>query len=186
MFNLNASLKILLEPFNPTEDEISGFASHIKFNGYTDSHYKIKKVLIPALKEQQYLRVFKKIEGIRSQFKDFTGRIPLIFDDMYLVRVDDYPHWSCNIEQFTKFLDIMVQNDITFLLGVTPMLSYERHSISNDRFRTLTENEVNLLKKYKNVEIALHGLTHQTIRKNLIRNLLVFQKPKPKRKLLRE
>mgnify|MGYP001023237240 CR=1 FL=1 len=43
-FQILKTLKVLLEPFNPDNNELNKFMTYINFDGYVDHFYKIKKV----------------------------------------------------------------------------------------------------------------------------------------------
>lgn len=88
-----------------------------------------------------------------------------------LLRVDDFPAWdeSCTSfirsDEFMRFHEILSRHDIPYLLGVTPQPSYHILNPDNEELRYLTTEEYGILKKVleEKGEIALHGLTHQTI-----------------------
>lgn len=87
-----------------------------------------------------------------------------------LVRVDDFPHWEKNFEDFLEFDRIMENNGVSYVLGVTPFLSKNPKDPDNNRFEKLTKGEISFLKKAQKegrIRIAMHGVTHQTsVKKN--------------------
>ncbi len=164
-FQFIKTLKILLEPFKPDNYELNKFITFMKFDGYADHFYKIKKLLSRRYRENQQLIVSRKISLIRKRFAEFSGRQFIPENDIYLVRVDDYPHWEYKNDLFEKFAEIFEEKGINFLVGVVPELSEDRHNTMNKNFRKLSDRDAITLKKFSVLELALHGLTHQTIRK---------------------
>lgn len=85
----------------------------------------------------------------------------------FIIRVDDFPRWDIPSEKFIEFHNILKRFDSTYILGVIPNLSLEPTEMLNKKTRYLTQEEIEMLKlvKAEGGTIALHGLTHQTIRR---------------------
>jgi len=164
-FQILKTLKVLLEPFNPDNNELNKFMTYINFDGYVDHFYKIKKVFSNKYRENQYTNVSKKISILRKLFSGFSGKQFVPGSNTYLVRVDDYPHWEYKNDLFEKFAGIFEDNGINILVGIVPNLSKNHHDIKNRNFRCLNEGDVKTLRKFSVIEPALHGFTHQAIRK---------------------
>jgi hypothetical protein len=88
-----------------------------------------------------------------------------ILKPIFIVRVDDFPRWDIDTKEFEKFHEVMKNNDIPYILGVTPFLCEAPLQTESNKYRRLTGYEIDLLAKIKRekVEFALHGFTHQTI-----------------------
>jgi peptidoglycan/xylan/chitin deacetylase (PgdA/CDA1 family) len=123
-------------------------------------------------KNKQAGLVLKKVREIQADFQKCRGSIhvsaiALAKEDQarenvkYLLRIDDFPHWSVGLDVFRKFLEILQKDGVPCLLGVTPCLSSNRHNPENQNFRGLTAEEISTLSNPL-IEIALHGFTHQT------------------------
>ena len=74
-----------------------------------------------------------------------------------LLRVDDFPSLCEESKEFARFHSIALENNIPYLLGVTPYLARQSSSPH------LTDPEHRLLRQCarEGAEIALHGITHQ-------------------------
>lgn len=96
----------------------------------------------------------------------------------FIVRVDDFPRWDIDTREFERFHEVMKNNDIPYILGVTPFLCEEPLQIYSKKYRRLNVYEVKLLARIKEegVEIGLHGFTHQTIQ-NKFRSELIGLDP---------
>ncbi len=164
-FQIFETLKILLAPFNPDYTELTNFITSVNFDGYVDHFYKIKKIFSNSYRENQYINVSKKISFLRKKFAEFSGKQFVPGNNTYLVRVDDYPPWDYKNEAFERFADIFEENEINILVGVIPNQSKNRHRIDNNDFKPFNENDAKTLRKFSFLEPALHGFTHQTIRK---------------------
>lgn len=81
---------------------------------------------------------------------------------MILVRVDDFPRVNMNLEDFKMFDSIMKRFEIPYLLGVTPYPCLNPLNSKSTKFRKLTSGEIKTLHSLKDVELAMHGVTHQT------------------------
>lgn len=112
-------------------------------------------------KNKQASLVLKKVREIRADFLQQKGPGVTSLDVKYLLRIDDFPHWSVGLDLFQKFLEILQKDRVPCLLGVTPCLSSNRHNPDNQNFRDLTAEEISILSDPL-IEIALHGFTHQT------------------------
>lgn len=78
------------------------------------------------------------------------------------MRVDDFPRVNMNLKDFKRFDSIMKKFGIPYLLGVTPNLCMDPLNPKSTEFRKLTEEEIKTLRNLKDVELAMHGVTHQT------------------------
>jgi len=110
-----------------------------------------------------HVLILDRIAEIRSAVKkllnDYTkGRI------RFLVRVDDFPRWDRNSEEFLEFHDVLSENKIPYLLGVTPLVCSDPPSHECREYRKLNSKEAEILQSItgSGAEIALHGITHQT------------------------
>ncbi len=118
-------------------------------------------------------RVLTRIVEIRSLIKkefdlDREG------EPVFLVRVDEFPRRDIGSKKFLEFHKILSRKNVPYLLGVIPCPSktYPSKSLFVPRswnYGTIGEKDVEILKQLSNstVEIAMHGITHQT--KNTIR-----------------
>jgi hypothetical protein len=112
-------------------------------------------------KNKQAGLVLKKVREVQADFRQWKGSGETGSDVKYLLRIDDFPHWSVGLDVFRKFLEILQKDEVPCLLGVTPYLSSDRHNPENRNFRGLTAEEILILSDPL-IEIALHGFTHQT------------------------
>jgi len=113
-------------------------------------------------------RVLARIVEIRSIIKqefdlDSKG------EPMFLVRVDDFPRWDISSKKFLDFHKIVSKKDIPYLLGVIPYPSKAPFDPRPQNHKAIGKDNLEILKQLSNseVEIAMHGITHQT--KNAIR-----------------
>ena len=72
----------------------------------------------------------------------------------YLLRVDDFPRWDINSDEFVKFDSLMKEYQIPYILGVTPFLSFYE-----DEYKEMDDNSIRILKE-RNINCALHGFNH--------------------------
>lgn len=93
---------------------------------------------------------------------------------MILVRVDDFPRVNMNLKDFKMFDSIMKKFNIPYLLGVTPNLCLDPLNWNSTRYHKLTREEIKTLRNLGDVEIAMHGVTHQTYRYGFVKRLLGF------------
>ncbi|MGB9642953.1 MAG: DUF2334 domain-containing protein [Candidatus Ratteibacteria bacterium] len=161
--NIFESLRFLLRPFEITDYDLRNFVSSGHYNLVADKFYLLKKTFSMSYRDRQYLIVLKKIEKIRQAFHFFSGKHMNLSENSFLIRVDDFPHWEYPSKTFEKFASIFEENEIKFLLGITPQLSKNRHNPHEKNYYELTDTEISLIKKFSTIEIALHGLTHQTL-----------------------
>lgn len=80
----------------------------------------------------------------------------------FLVRVDDFPRVEMDLDTFMGFDSIMKKFDMPYLLGITPYLCLEPLNPHSQKYRKLDEEEIKVLHELKNVDFAMHGVTHQT------------------------
>jgi len=82
-----------------------------------------------------------------------------------LIRVDDFPRVGMDCEKFREFHSIMSENEIRYLLGITPNFSLKPLDPKCKKYRELTKEELSIIKKIKNrVSFAMHGVMHQTLK----------------------
>jgi hypothetical protein len=83
----------------------------------------------------------------------------------FLVRVDDYPRWDKTSDEFLQFHKIMHENEVPYLLGVTPFPSRNPLDTKYQDLEEIKNEDLKILAKLQNsgVEIAMHGVTHQTV-----------------------
>ena len=72
----------------------------------------------------------------------------------FLIRVDDFPRGDLTFDDYQRFHKVMSDYDCPYLLGVTPFLP-----------EGISKEEIDFLKSHKdhNVELSLHGFTHEKI-----------------------
>jgi hypothetical protein len=109
----------------------------------------------------QYTFILDKLLNLRKIFKREKG---IVFNGkpVYLVRVDDFPRWDLDLELFIKFHTVMEKYNIPYLLGVTPFISLNPVDPKNKEFRSLTREEIDILRS-PIIAVGLHGFTHQTL-----------------------
>lgn len=78
----------------------------------------------------------------------------------YLLRVDDFPRWDINSDEFVKFDSLMKEYQIPYILGVTPFLSFYK-----DEYKEMDDNSIRILKE-RNINFALHGFNHYNYNSN--------------------
>jgi peptidoglycan/xylan/chitin deacetylase (PgdA/CDA1 family) len=95
-------------------------------------------------------------------FREEQGIDPI--ESSYLLRVDDYPRFDIGLEDLMEFHDITKEFKIPYLIGVTPYLTDDPKTPSNEMPDGLTDEEIDVLKLLKKdgVEFGLHGMTHRT------------------------
>jgi hypothetical protein len=83
----------------------------------------------------------------------------------FLVRVDDYPRWDKTSDEFLQFHKIMHENEVPYLIGVTPFPSRNPLDTKYQDLEEIKNEDLKILAKLQNsgVEIAMHGVTHQTV-----------------------
>jgi hypothetical protein len=109
--------------------------------------------------------VLEAIVNIRKEIKkDFNVRTNS--SPVFLVRVDDFPRWDLLTKDFLRFHEVLLKHDIPYLLGVIPFRSQNPLMPSNKSFRKLRPADLDILSNLKlsGVNIAMHGVTHQTVR----------------------
>jgi len=179
------TFKLLLHSFEYPDYELTRFISTVKINLIADRLYLIKKTLSTNYKNTQYFTVVKKIEKIRMMFQEFSNIELKHSENLFLIRVDDFPHWEYGTEKFERFASIFEKNRIKFLLGITPMLSKNRHNPYERDFSPLTDKEISTIKKFSVIEIALHGLTHQTLKNKYHSEFMGLAEKQTKEKLVK-
>ena len=160
------TLKIIFGDKNISDITIKDFLKEVKVNFTLIKFFKIKKILYQRKSKKNIFQnlVIEKIKEIREKFEKWSGKKLPPKENKFLIRIDDFPHWETETEKFEKFISIFSEKDIPVMLGVTPLLSQNIHNPFNKQFHTINEKEINLIRKFQNIEIALHGLTHQTTR----------------------
>jgi len=93
---------------------------------------------------------------------------------MILVRVDDFPRVNMRLNDFNNFDSVMKRFGIPYLLGVTPHLCLDPLNPNSDKYHRLTRKERETLHDLEDVEIAMHGVTHQTRDYGYLRLLLGY------------
>lgn len=76
------------------------------------------------------------------------------------MRVDDFPR--VDLKDFKRFDSVIEKYHIPYLLGVTPHLCLDPLNPKSTKFRKLSKEEIKTLHSLKDVELAMHGVTHQT------------------------
>jgi len=86
----------------------------------------------------------------------------------FLVRVDEFPQFvdsSSNTSHFLEFHKILSKHEIPYLLSVTPFPSRKPLVKGFEEYREIDRVDLEILKElvHSGVEIAMHGIAHQTI-----------------------
>jgi hypothetical protein len=89
---------------------------------------------------------------------------------MYLLRIDDFPAWTENMDQFVPaadfeiFHDVLRSHEIPYMIGVTPQPALSPLDPADTRTRQLSSQECRLLQRIsrEGATIGLHGVTHHT------------------------
>ena len=177
------TLKYLLQGLYKNDREIEDFLKVSRFSLDFISPvspwyllYNLKKY-----KTFQYYHHLQYVSSVRDTFCKFKGIQEKKGRPLFLIRVDDFPHWEKTLDDFKKFHNIMEEYEAPYLLGVTPSLSLNRHNPLNKNFRLLNDNDVKLI-KHPLIEIALHGFSHQTNNSKKIWSLQGCQRNKQKKK----
>jgi len=79
-------------------------------------------------------------------------------EPIVLVRVDDFPRWDLEFEEFVRFDSIMRHHTVPYILGVIPRCEFYPGSP-----RKITVDEIRFLHERvrdNGIELALHGFTH--------------------------
>src|SRR3989442_8297598 len=79
-------------------------------------------------------------------------------EPIVLVRVDDFPRWDLEFEEFVRFDSIMLHHTVPYILGVIPRCEFYPGSP-----RKITVDEIRFLHERvrdNGIELALHGFTH--------------------------
>ncbi|MCX8082784.1 MAG: DUF2334 domain-containing protein [bacterium] len=157
------TLKFVLNGIYENEEEIERFLKIFEFSIDFISPFSLWRLLynLKKYKTLQLNHLLSYIFNIRERFCRFKGTDEEEGQPMFLIRVDDFPHWEKSIDDFKRFHSIMEEFETPYLLGVTPYLSLDRHNPFNNRFKILEEKEVEII-KHPLIEIAMHGFTHQT------------------------
>ncbi|WP_207180668.1 DUF2334 domain-containing protein [Anaerocellum diazotrophicum] len=71
-----------------------------------------------------------------------------------MIRVDDFPRWDLGLGEFYEFHNIMVSNNVDYVIGLTPFLSFYE-----PKFNPIDENYIKAIKEL-NLNYALHGFNH--------------------------
>jgi hypothetical protein len=81
-----------------------------------------------------------------------------------VIRVDDFPRWDLQFSDYEKFHNILRNNKIPYLLGVTPHAALHPLEVDCTEFLNLEKDEIEFLKaaKQQSVTIAFHGYNHKT------------------------
>jgi uncharacterized protein DUF2334 len=81
----------------------------------------------------------------------------------FLVRVDDFPAHDRDNSEFLEFHSIMSEQQIPYLLGVTPNLASNPLDPAGKSMRGMTDADIAVLRRVcgDGVDLALHGFTHR-------------------------
>jgi len=148
----------------------------------------IKKLLIRLNLlniSKSHILVIDKIIDLRLSFMKKSGIESIDGRPKFLVRVDDFPRWDIESKEFKRFDEIFSNNKIPYLLGVIPFLSEDPLNPKCKKFRNLTNYEIEIINNLisEGSEIALHGFSHQTIKKNLHSELIGITKEEIREKI---
>ena len=157
------TVKYALHGLYKNEEEIEKFLKNRYFSLDFIPFFSIWRVLfnLKKYKTLQVSRLINYIFHIRDSFCEFKGIKEKEESPLFLIRVDDFPHWEKTLDDFKKFHNIMEKYKTPYLLGVTPCLSSDRHNPFNTEFRRLSQDEAELI-KHPLIEVAMHGFSHQT------------------------
>jgi hypothetical protein len=107
--------------------------------------------------------VLSRVLKIRTSFREGL-QVESLKKPVFMVRVDDYPRWDRNSEEFLQFHRILSENKIPYLLGVIPFPSKNPLVVGIQETHEIEKSDLDILKQIskQGVEIAMHGVTHQT------------------------
>ncbi|MCM8777688.1 MAG: DUF2334 domain-containing protein [Candidatus Omnitrophica bacterium] len=157
------TLKYILNGLYESEREIGEFLKVFRFSLDFISPVSPWRLLynLRRYKTLQMSHLLRYIFNIRDKFCQFKGINEKEGNPLFLIRVDDFPHWEKSLDDFKRFHGLMEEFETPYLLGVTPYLSLDRHNPFNDRFKLLEDKEVEII-KHPLIDIAMHGFSHQT------------------------
>lgn len=115
-------------------------------------------------KTDLYSFILKRILKVRGVVREMLGVSNERGETKFILRVDDFPRWDIPSREYMRFHEILRENNIPYLLGVTPSISLAPLNPQSMEYRSLMDEEIVILKEIstEGVEIALHGFTHKT------------------------
>ncbi|MCM8821126.1 MAG: DUF2334 domain-containing protein [Candidatus Omnitrophica bacterium] len=157
------TLKYILNGLYKDEKEIEDFLKGILFSLDFISPVSPWRLLynLKIYKTLQMSHLLRYVFNIRDRFCKFKGIKEKEGHPLFLIRVDDFPHWEKTLDDFKRFHGLMEEFETPYLLGVTPYLSLDRHNSFNTVFKILEQKETEFI-KHPLIDIAMHGFSHQT------------------------
>lgn len=107
--------------------------------------------------------VLSRILEIRSSVKRKL-QVESKGEPTFLVRVDDFPRWDKSSEEFLRFHRILSENEIPYVLGVTPYPSKDPLNPKSKNYCEIGKADLDIIKQFSSplFEVAMHGFSHQT------------------------
>jgi len=157
------TVKYVLHGLYKNEEEIEKFLKTFYFSLNFVHNFSMLRLLfnLKKYKNMQMGFFMDYIFAIRDRFCKVKGIVEQETFPLFLIRVDDFPHWERTLDDFKKFHNIMEKYKTPYLLGVTPYLSSDRDNPFNTEFKRLSQDEAQLI-KHPLIEVAMHGFSHQT------------------------
>jgi len=159
------TLKYVLFGLYENEKDIEEFLKNYNFSSEFISNFSFYRFIL-NLKKYKNLQMnyfLSYIFFIRDKFCEFKGIEEKKEKPLFLIRIDDFPHWELDNQEFKKFNEIMEKFEIPYLCGIIPKLSLNRKNPLNTKFRILVKEDIEII-KHPLIEIGMHGYTHQTIK----------------------
>jgi hypothetical protein len=158
------TIDLLINDLTPTTNASKIFENYEKFLNMKRSnifkHFIFSKInkRIPY-HNQVLLRILKIRTSVKKEFQVSSLEKP-----MFLVRVDDFPRWDRNTAEFMQFHKILAENEIPYLLGVIPFPSLNPLVSGFQENHVIEDSDIDVLRQItkQGVEVAMHGVTHQT------------------------
>ncbi len=161
------TLRLLLDDFDPPIDSLAATCLY-KDKLILQRSNILVHIIFRLLQKQipYHEKVLSRILGLKASAEK-SLQTKSKGSPRFLVRVDDFPRWDLDNKKFLKFNEILRRNEIPYLLGVIPFPSKEPLNIQPQEYHEIGENDWNILKDLSSsdVEIAMHGVTHQTMKK---------------------
>jgi len=120
-FEKTKTFKFLLFGLWKSEEEIRKFLKKYDYSIDFISPFSFHKFLFNLHKYKNFQMIYflRKISLIRNYFCQYVGRKDTS-SPLFLIRVDDFPHWEKGNDEFKRFNEIMEEFEIFYLLGKSP------------------------------------------------------------------
>jgi len=161
--NIN-TFKYVLFGLYENEIEIEEFLEKYNFSTEFIPKFSFYRIILnlKKFKNSQMFHFLSYILLIREIFCKFKGIKEKKENPLFLIRVDDFPHWEFDNEKFKKFNDILEKYEIPYLCGIVPKLSLDRKNPLNTKYKILEKEDIKII-NHPLIEIGMHGYTHQTV-----------------------